>query len=404
MKKKIAYWALYDFANSLVLISFLFYFSQWLVINQGRPAWWYNSSLILSSALFILTAPFVSRLIDRSGKKIGGLRFWTTISFISFAAVALIAMLSDNFDLLATVLYTIANYAYTVCFLYFTPMLNDLSNDENRSRVSGIGQGANAIGQVLGLLITLPFVNGAITLFGEAGRAQALLPAAALFLIFSLPIMILYKEEDGAIPKVITAIASPIASLKKVFSYKTMALLLIAYFLFSDALLTFANNFPLYLETLHGASDSLKAGLTMAILVLSGIGAVIFGRIADKRGEFKTLKLILLLWALLFPIMAFLPNLKALIPVFVVAGIIFGPVWGISRSLVGRYALKGFVASSYSYYVVAERFATFIGPAIWSLALISFGEGPAGYRAALLAMSGLLILGLIALSRIKNSP
>ncbi|HDY73407.1 MAG TPA: MFS transporter [Candidatus Jorgensenbacteria bacterium] len=402
MKKNITYWALYDFANSLVLMAFLFYFSQWLVIDQGHPVWWYNSALIVSSALFILTAPILSKRIDMTGRKIAGLRMWTVLSFIAFILVSLIATLSDSLDMFATILYTLAMYAYLVCFLYFTPMLNDLSTRENRSYISGIGQGANSFGQVIGLIVTLPFAIGVITLFGDPGRAQALLPATLLFGLFSLPMFFLYKEKLSTDTASLENTSTSLFALfKKVFSYKPLAFLLLAYFLFSDAMLTFANNFPLYLETIHGVSDTVKSVLTMSILGLAAIGAVIFGKIASKKGELKTLKGILIGCCIIFPTVAFIPSFNLLVPVFLLAGILFGPIWAISRSLVGQLAPKGSVASSYSYYVVAERFATFIGPAIWSIALIVMGEGARGYQTAFLAMTGILILSLFALNRIK---
>ena len=403
MKKKITYWALYDFANSLVVMAFLFYFSQWLVVDQGQPAWWYNVALLVSSGLFILTAPFASKKIDETGKKVGGLRLWTVLACVGFTATALITMLSDNLDVLATVLYTLSMYAYLTCFLYFTPMLNDLSTTANRSRVSGIGQSANSSGQVVGLLVTLPFASGALTLFGDSGRAQALLPATVLFLLFSLPILLFYKEE-AVHTKGMDESFTPsfLRTFKKVFSYKPLALLLLAYFLFSDATLTFANNFPLYLETIHGVSDTVKSLLTIGILGFAAIGAYVFGRIADKKGEIKTLLGILIAWIVIFPLVAFLPSFIVLVPVFLVAGILFGPIWAISRSLVGHLAPEGLVASSYSYYVVAERFATFIGPAVWSIALIAFGEGIRGYQAALLAMMFVLVISVFVLKRLKT--
>ena len=46
MRKNIFLWALYDFANSIIMIVFLFYFSQWLVVDSGKPDWWYNATLI----------------------------------------------------------------------------------------------------------------------------------------------------------------------------------------------------------------------------------------------------------------------------------------------------------------------------------------------------------------------
>ena len=382
-------------------MAFLFYFSQWLVIDRGQPAWWYNFSLIISSVLFLITAPKASYLIDQTGKKIKGLRWWTAMSFIGFTATALMTVLVSGFELLATIFYTLAMYAYLMCFLYFTPMLNDLSRSNNRSWISGLGQGANSIGQVTGVLVTLPFVNG-LTLLGEPGRAQALLPAIILFALFSLPILIFYRENTFITPPKNNLPPNSLSLLKIIWSYRPLAFMLIAYFLFSDTLITFANNFPLYLETIHGVSDTIKSLLTAMILVLAAIGAIIFGQLADKKGEVKILTWIIIAWCVIFPAMALITNFYFLIPVFLVAGLLFGPVWGISRSLVGQLAPTDLVASSYSYYVIAERFATFIGPGIWSLALITAGEDVRGYQTGLFFLTILLVISLVFLKQINR--
>ncbi len=130
MKKNIALWTLYDFANSFVLMAFLFYFSQWLVIDHGKPAWWYNGALVVSSLLFIATAPYFSLQVDRTKKKLKGLRIWTVITFLSFLVVALLTVLSDGLELFTTIIYCFATYAYLTSFLYFTPMLVDLSDSK----------------------------------------------------------------------------------------------------------------------------------------------------------------------------------------------------------------------------------------------------------------------------------
>ncbi len=401
-KKRLFLWSLYDFANSVVLMAFLFYFSQWLVIDQGKPAWWYNVSLIVSSALFIVTAPIISKRIDVTKVKIIGLRWWTMLSFTGFIIVSLLAALTDGMEFVTTVLYTVSNYAYMVCFCYFTPMLNDLSSDTNRSWISGIGQGANSIGQVAGVLVTLPFVNG-LTLIGDPGRAQALLPATLIFGLLALPMLVFYRENNDAplnIPQ--TRNRPNMTSLfKEVFSHKPLALVLLAYFLFSDAMLTFANNFPLYLEIVHKATDTVKSLLTASILILAAVGAIVFGKIADKKGNLKTLKVVLVLWCFIFLAMVLIPNFKALIPIFLFAGILFGPIWGISRALVGELAPPHLVASSFSYYVVAERFATFVGPVVWSIALITVGEGAWGYQTGLISLMLLLLISLFVLNRIR---
>ncbi len=401
-KKSLFLWSLYDFANSIVLMAFLFYFSQWLVIDQGRPAWWYNIALVISSALFIITAPIVSKKIDAIKIKIKGLRFWTLLTFVGYISTSLIVMLSDNLDIWATILYTLSTYAYLVCFLYFTPMLNDLSDQENRSWISGIGQGANSIGQVAGVLITLPFING-FTLFGDPGRAQALLPATIIFGLLALPMLLFYRENTDSVHNVSQTgnQSNPLSLFKKVFLHKYLALFLLAYFLFSDAMLTFANNFPLYLEKIHHVTDTVKSLLTASILILAAVGSIVFGKIADKNGKMKTLKIVLVVWCFIFLAMIFVTNFKVLIPIFLFAGILFGPVWAISRAIVGEIAPPHLVASSFSYYVVAERFATFIGPAVWSVALIAMGEGVRGYQTGLFSLMLLLIISLFVLNRIK---
>src|SRR6185369_14955029 len=94
-------------------------------------------------------------------------------------------------------------------------------------------------------------------------------------------------------------------------------------------------------------------------------------------------------------------NFKLLVPIFLFGGILYGPVWGISRALVGELAPPHLTASSYGYYVVAERFATFIGPAVWSIALIVMGEGVRGYQAGLISLMAILVISIFVLGKIK---
>ena len=252
------------------------------------------------------------------------------------------------------------------------------------------------------MLITLPFVNG-LTLFGQPGRAQALLPAVIIFGLLALPMLLLYREEKNITRNDAQNKEKPniIALFKSVFSFKPLAFFLLAYFFFSDALLTFGNNFPLYLETVHHVTDTVKSVLTAGILILAAIGAVVFGKIADKKGKLKTLKAILIIWCFIFLAMVLVTSFKALIPIFLFAGILFGAVWGVSRALVGELAPSHLIASSYSFYVVAERFATFVGPALWSIALIVMGEGVQGYQTGLLFLSMLLIISLFVLKKVE---
>lgn len=405
MRARIFYWGLYDFANSIVMVTFLFYFSQWIVTIEGHPSWWYNATLVLSSLLFIATTPFLSRQVDIDGEKMRGLRLWTSLSALSFSAVALIALFSHTLDVLALLLYAFAMYAYLVCFVYFTPMLNDLSTVLDRSRISSIGQGFNYAGLVAGLLITLPFANGTLHLIGAAGKAQPLLPATLFFIALALPMLLLYTSPDSraenAAPR--SSLGGPLSIFKMIATHKSLALLFMSYFFFSDALLTFSNNYPLYLENVFAVSDLIKALLSTAILALAALGTLFFGWLADRVGAKRTLIGILAAYSILFPLLAFAPSFAIAVGVSLIMGVIFAAAFAISRAMVGRLAPQEIVASSFNYYTLAERFATFIGPATWSIVLITCGQSTFGYRMGILSMGVLVVIGLSILLKMKEA-
>ncbi len=405
MKKNIFLWSLYDFANSIIMIVFLFYFSQWIVIDSHKPDWWYNATLIISSVLFIVIAPIFAKKIDATGKKIGGLRVTTAITFVLYFITACITLFAPSHVVWAVILFTLALAVYLLSFVYYTPMMNDLSTDVNKGFVSGMGQGANSLGQVFGLLVTLPFATGALYLFGAPGRAQTLLPSVIIFGILALPMLIFYKEnssvslERTASSKEYSKITTII---KKILSIKNLAYLFLGYFLFSDALLTFSNNFPIFLEKVHGATDTTKTYLGASILLLAAIGAFIFGKIADKYGRVRTLIAVLIFWCILFPALAFSPSFTVAVILCLIGGLFFGPVWTISRALVAEYTPKEIEASSFSFYTIAERFSTFIGPIVWSIVLtMTASKGVLSYSYGLVALGVLVFAGLIAILKIK---
>jgi MFS transporter, UMF1 family len=405
MNRNIFFWSLYDFANSLVMIIFLFYFSQWVVVDSGKPDWWFNATLIVSSLLFIVTAPVLGQIIDKTGPKLPGLRISTVAAVLLYGAVALITMLAPGQVLLAVIVETAALYAYLLSFVYYTPLIHQISTPANYGSVSGIGQAANAFGQVVGLLAAIPLGSGAIHLFGAAGRAQALLPAVVAFAVFSLPMLLWFKEAvmpgNPVQVRIRDEYKTFFVTLKKILSVRNLAFLFGAYFLFSDALLTFSNNFPILLEKVYGLDDTMKGILTAAILLLSVVGAIGFGKLSDRIGHKRVLRWLLVVFIIFLPVVAFAPSFTILVAACLLLGLCFGPVWSISRAMVAEYSPLELSARSFSYYVVAERFATFIGPITWSgILAATAASGTTSYGFAMVGMSVLIVASLFFLRRV----
>src|SRR3989338_1384830 len=173
-KKNIFFWALYDFANSITTIVFFLYFSQWLVVDRGVSDFWYNMIFTIGSILLLLTAPILGSIADKNGKQQNYLNWITVLTFLSFLGV----------------LFIIANYLYQFSFVFYNALLHHIAPPERWGRISGIGQTGNWLGQITGLLITLPLASGAVYLVGEAGRAQTFLPATIIFFILSIPMLL----------------------------------------------------------------------------------------------------------------------------------------------------------------------------------------------------------------------
>jgi len=399
-------WALYDFANSIVMIVFLFYFSQWLVVDSGKPDWWFNATLIMSSLLFILTAPVAGQRLDATGHKLSGVRVTSVIMFVFYFSAALVVLFAPAQAFFATAFFTLAMYFYLMSFVYYMPMINDLSDETNRGWISGLGIGANYVGQIFGLVITLPFATGAIKLFSAPNRAETLVPAIIICALFTFPFLYIYKETftERTIQKMsITGeYAKVFQTVKTIFSIKNLALLFVAYFLFSDALLTFGNNFPIFLERVFGVADKTKIYLSVGILVMSAIGSLIFGKMADRKGTKFTLSIILIAYIIIFPALASAQSFITAAIICIIAGLFYGPAWCVSRAMLAELTPREIEARSFSFYTLAERFATFIGPITWSIILTTTASsGNASYSYALIGMGVLVFLGFLVVRKIQ---
>lgn len=402
-KGNIFLWALYDFANSLVSIVFFLYFAQWLVIDKGVSDLYFNLSFTVSALLLLFTVPLTGTLLDKYLRRITGLRY-TTIFTVVFLGICAILAISDK-PILALIFYTIGFYSYLLSFTFYTPLINDISKPERRGLVSGLGISANYLGQIVGLLIALPFSNGSLSFFGSTPRAETLLPSVLFFFVLSLPMLIFFKEPKKESGKLIfkQGLKEMATETKLLLSYSSVAFFLLAFFLFNDAILTAVNNFPIFLEQVWGISDTIKTYLLLAVLVTSAIGGTLSGFIADKLGHKRTLIFILIGWAIIFPFMGLITNFKLFVVMSIILGLWFGANWAVSRSLMSHLAPKGKHNLAFAYYGLAERASSFVGPIVWGLIvsqLVSMGSYR--YRIAMLSLAGFIILGLFFLSKVKD--
>ena len=405
-KKKIFIWSLYDFANSIVMIAFFLYFSQWLVIDRGVSDFWFNITLTLASLIFLLVGPVLGSIADKTGNKTTGIRATTVLTALFYGVTGIITVFYPSHEIVATIFFTIGSAIYLLSFSYYNSFLKELAPPEKHGTISGWGLVGNYLGQIAAVLVTLPFATGVITLFGTPGRAQAFIPATVIFFLLALPMLISFKKT-GQEKKIQVDIIGEYKGVWKglidLFRAPYLGRFFLAYFFFSDAVLTTANNFPIYMERVFSASDSIKSYILLGIMFTSAIGCAITGWVSDKVGFKKTLVGILVGWIIILPLLAIASNLFIITIITVIMGLWFGGAWTVTRAMVIRFTPEGQLNQSFTYFTLMERFATFIGPISWGLIVAYAPHAHSfNYRSAVFAMAIFILVGLIVVKKLPK--
>lgn len=360
-KKQLFLWSLYDFANSIIYVNFVLYFAVWIVVDAGLSDFWYNAIFAITTLILLATAPILAAHTDNHG---GGKKFLniaTIGTFIGYGMAAILATHNASVLLVALV-FLVGQYFYQLSFVFFNPMLNDIAEESHRSRASAIGH---------------CFL---CTSTADDDFLQRTQPQDKI-------------TSDGAIKET------------KIFTKKMLAFfvasaatpMLVVFFFFNDALLTVSNNYSIYLERVFHVGDSTKSLLLAAILGMSAVGAAISGWVGDKIGPLKTMKIILIIWIIVLPLSALAPNFLSIAIVTPLMGLLIGSIWTVTRSYLSLTLPKKDLRYGFSFYTIAERFATLIGPLTWGGILWIWGTHSAVYRSAMAFMTVYMIIGLIIL-------
>jgi UMF1 family MFS transporter len=394
-KKKLFYWSLYDFANSLVFINFLLYFSQWMVIDGGLSDFWYNAIFAISSIMLLLSAPTLAAFTDKHGGRKYLLNFATIGTFLGYGLAAIFAYLGNQNIFVIASLFLLGQYFYQLSFVFYNTLIEDVADTGHRARASGIGQFSNSLGQVVGLLIAIPL---------SATRLQPLFPSLILFIVLALPMMIFFTDSKPRSRELDLQLLKDgereyFKKMAAFFSISIAIPMLVSFSFFNDALITISNNYPIYMERVFAVSDVTKNILLMAILLMSAIGGIVFGWIADKIGDLKTLKYILLGWVVLIPSLALSKSFFSLVVFSLILGFLMGPIWTVTRSYLSKLLNKDELGYGFTFYTLSERFASLLGPLAWGSIIAIWGTGSLIYRIALMTMTLFVIIGFVILHK-----
>ena len=403
MRRNVFLWVLYDFANSFTYIAFFLYFSQWIVVDCGISDVWFNLCLAISSFFLLLTAPFIGVMLDKKWRNITGLRLSTLATIIFYSLAVLFIFYNEK--VLSLIFFTIGQYFFVLSFVFYTPLLSVLSEIEKRGKVSGYGMAGNFLGNVSALFLALPFATGKIGLLGKEPRAETILPLLAVSFLFSLPMLLFFREpvkNSIKIPTEKSAIS--FAQTKLLFLNRNVLLFLVSFIFLNGAILTFINNSPIILDNLWQVPDITKTFILLIAIIASVFGSITGGYFIDCFGSKKTLIYITIGWIIMMPISALISTLSYYIVASIITGFLLGANMTTARVLMSNLAPLSRHNLAFAYFTIIEKTSMFVGPILWGLIVSGFMVlGPWRYRLAIISMALLIVLSLPILLKVKDT-
>ncbi len=367
-------WVVYDLANtifSMGVVSMYFSFYIRSKVGAQRADAAYGIITAVSMGIIFVISPMLGAMTDRARTRMPFL-VWSTI--VCVALTALIGTLPYQMTLWA---FVVANAAYQAGLQFYDAMLPEISTEENRGRISGIGVAIGYLGSFLAVGLGL--------YFGTSDLPRLFQWIAATFLGLSLPCFFFVRERGNPNPRPVFSWSALAGSMRETIAtfrhgrqYPGLIRFLVGRIFYTDAINTVISIMTLYSVNVAVASGQLEekakntASLVMMVAITFAVlGGFFWGWLVDRIGPKRTLNIVLHMWVAVF-IAASLMGIVGL-PMWIfyiiasAAGVALGGVWSADRPLMLRLTPPDRVGEFYGLYGMVGRFSAITGPIIWAI-------------------------------------
>jgi UMF1 family MFS transporter len=274
------------------------------------------------------------------------------------------------------VAFVVANAAYQAGLQFYDSLLVEVTTEENRGRIGGIGVGIGYLGSYIAVGLGLAL--------GTTDKALLFTLIAIAFIVFAIPCFIFVKERGNPNPGKVFDLGVIAASTKQTLKtlregerYPGLLRFLLGRVFYTDAI-----NTVISVMTLYAVNVAVGNGMTeaegqktaqlvmMAAITFAVLGGFFWGWVVDRLGPKKTLDIVLYLWMATFLLAGALGLLSlpfnVLWVVACAAGVALGGIWSADRPLMLRLTPPDRIGEFYGLYGMVGRFSAIIGPVIWA--------------------------------------
>ena len=440
-------WALYEFASTVFSMNVAtLYFAVWLVSDLKASNTVVAVGNGITSVLVMLAIPVLGAISDETRRRKPWVVGFTLVAVIAtiglgFVGTNMIPHVGDELLVPSTASYAlagtplvlliatfiIANFAYQGAQPFFNAMLPELAPPSRWGRLSGLGAMLGYTGSIIGVLLVVPFFNGALPLLGRipdglmralraivpfagnGGRVSTFAPTALLFLIFSLPLIVFCRDHFPIRAKKNVswrqAFAEVANTLKEARKYPGAIRFIIASFIYQDAMGTIISYMALYAVVAMGFKRGSETTLFVVLTIPAVLGSWLWGRLTDRIGPKRTLMFVIGAWIVLLIGMIAAPTQAAFWIIGSLVGFIFGGVNVAERPMLLRLIPDEEAGRFFGLMVLSARAAAILGPFIWAFAVDGltphFGQGIA-YRAGVATVAVAMCIALFVLRTVPD--
>ena len=371
-KRAVASWILYDLANTIFSMGVVsLYFSLWVrdEVGADRADVVYGIITAVSMGIIFVISPLLGAMTDRARRRMPFLVVSTVL------CVAFTVMIARSGYWVTMLAFIFANAAYQAGLQFYDALLPEVTTEENRGRISGIGVGIGYLGSY--------FAVGIGFLPQSADKPFLFTAIAIAFLLLSIPCFLFVKERGNPNPRPVFGLAmikesthETLRTLRGGSQYPGLIRFLVGRVFYTDAINTVISIMTLYtvnVAVASGLSETDGEGKARLIMLsaisFAVLGGFMWGWLVDKLGPKRTLDLVLWLWVATFSLASavglFSLPWQSLFLVASMAGVALGGIWSADRPLMLRLTPPDRIGEFYGLYGMVGRFSAIMGPLVW---------------------------------------
>ncbi|HXG87548.1 MAG TPA: MFS transporter [Vicinamibacterales bacterium] len=405
-------WASYDWANSayfttIVTAVFPAFYASYASagLEPAQATARFGAITTASVALIAVSSPILGAIADYTGIKKKLLAIFMMVGATSAAAMVLI---QRGDWMLASLLFVIGNIGASGTTVFYDSLLPHVARPDETDRVSSASYALGYLGGGILLLLNLAWILQPQT-FGFADTVAAtkasFVSVAVWWVVFSIPLLLRVPEPpvvlepgEGVGTNVVVAAFGRLGrTFKEIRRYKHAFLFFIAMLLYQDGIQTIIR-----MASVFGAEMGIDQNAQIAAFVMVQFLGIpfsfLFGALGARIGTKRALFVALAVYTMT-SIMGFF--MQTVTHFFILAGMVAtvqGGAQALSRALFSRLIPVKKASEFFGFYAVAERFATVLGPLVFTLSVMITGSS----RFAILFIIVFFAAGAVVLSLVDE--